>query len=799
MTDRTVPGLPDAGKLHPYNHRPGADDIVVDVIRPGDLVALTVTVRGATLEPPVTKGPKAARRPHSVVVAGPTASLVVDMPFQHAHEEASYESGGTPKLDPMHPDREPTTTTPSVVLPAHPPVQYRPARGSRLVFTLAEGERIDLTSAGILGRLPGSRPPCTRAVRPRAGGPRPTSCRPGSSSSTRSSSSRCSAASSRSCAPTTCSSPAAAAPAPWCPTPARSAASRRWPPTTGSSRSTPAAAASASGAASTPPRSPDGSATSSAAASGKGSSSAEAPTAARRPWTRRPSRPLPAAGLAHLGGPLGPRRRTRAGQGRPGHLELWHTRLDTGRRTDEDLLWPGNPADAESRVIRAVWARDRDDVSPFVWRDPGADRGDTDPLGPDTVTSTTTPTNPFLGSLDRADRHRLVRQTAEVWPASGRKRIDPVPVGADKLWLTALGAWLDLHGHWDTKPYSDELIASILAWDHIATAGRDQYVRVVYPGYLFPLGQPTVRVKLTQRSIRPQDHPTAGLVQRQFLVVIDPFRDHTAVHGFPFLSTRIGPGATPALDPPGDDPVTGLSPSEAFWPRVGGKTFAWKVDGIDRDGRPQTHPMPMVWVAEHVGPAAQLRALEKAYAEDPRRVIDLGGQHVAFAPAGPDGDARVETRALRVLGTARKGGSSPRMSTADVVLPAAQAVAGTGATRITYFPEYRAKGFTPGNAGRVWASTLLPGLDTSAEYKDDLATTGPARDEPQELPRIGFGGAPGDVGSDQAGGFVQPNLTIAGLSQSRGRWATSRPSRAARSTPPPSSVPPCPSSSASSS
>ena len=39
MTNRTVPGLPDAGKLHPYNHRDGDDDIVVDVIRPGDLVA----------------------------------------------------------------------------------------------------------------------------------------------------------------------------------------------------------------------------------------------------------------------------------------------------------------------------------------------------------------------------------------------------------------------------------------------------------------------------------------------------------------------------------------------------------------------------------------------------------------------------------------------------------------------------------------------------------------------------------------------------------------------------------------
>ena len=39
---------------------------------------------------------------------------------------------------------------------------------------------------------------------------------------------------------------------------------------------------------------------------------------------------------------------------------------------------------------------------------------------------------------------------------------------------------------------------------------------------------------------------------------------------------------------------------------------------------------------------------------------------------------------------------------------------------------------------------------------------------PQPLPRIGFGGDPGDVGSDKAGGFVQPNLSIAGLSLAHG-------------------------------
>ncbi|QKE84417.1 hypothetical protein [Arthrobacter sp. NEB 688] len=767
MSHRTVPGLPDAGKLHPYDHRPREDDLVVDLVRPQDLVALTVTVRGATLEPPADPGAEGA---HAVVVAGPDATLVVDLPFQHAHEEASYEASAAPQPDPMHPDRTPPAPpATTVVLAAGRPARYRPARGSRLVFRLPEGGRIPHTTAGILGALPW----LDAVLHPRGAAP------------------------GRRPAPYQLPSgrlrldPALELPLPGGVfavlgaegvTIMRRGSAGTVVPDENTVRGRTALAANdrlVAGYARTHgirlvrglDRAVLGGRVGelldpSARGLGvfrRGTYSRRAnpdETSIEAPFRLQVS-PTSEGHWVHAATPV------TAGDA-TGHVELWHTRLDTGARTEADLLRPGRPADAETRVVRAVWARDRDDHPVSVWRDPGADDADTKPLGPDTVTSAGASADPFLGSLDRADRHRLVRQTAEVWPGSGRRRIDPVPVGADRLWLTALGAWLDLHGHWDTQPYSEQGIASVLAWDHVATAGRDQYVRVVYPGYLFPLGQPTVRVKLTQRSIRPQADPRAGLVQRQFLVVIDPHRDHTAVHGLPWTSTRIAPGATPALDPPGDDTIPGLTASQAFWPRVVGQTFSWRVDGVDRDGRPQSQPVPMVWVAEHVRAAADLRALEKGYAQDARRIIDLGGQHVAFAPAGHEGDSRVETRTLRLLGTARQGGSTPRMSTADVVLPAAQAVAGTGATRITYFPEYRTRGFTPGNAGRVWASTLLPGLDSTAEYRDDLATTGPALDEPQELPRIGFGGAPGDTGSDRAGGFVQPNLTVAGLSQVRG-------------------------------
>ena len=463
----------------------------------------------------------------------------------------------------------------------------------------------------------------------------------------------------------------------------------------------------------------------------------------------------------------------------PGHVELWHTRLDTGTRTEDDLLRPSRPADDETRVIRAVWARDRDDLATSDWQDGEVDVGG-GLLSPDDIKTTGATTDPFLGSLDRADRHRLVRQTTEAWLGGKTTRTTPGPVGADKLWLTALGAWLDLHGQWDTMPYSERGLASILAWDHVATGGRDQFVRVVYPGYLFPLGQPTVRVKITERSIRPQTNPTAGLFQRQFLVVIDPVREHS-IPGFFLTRSVIGPRVTPPLDPPGDDPIAGLGSDEAFWPRVGGKPFSFRVDGTDHDGRPAAFPAPLIWVAEQVGAPAKnsaaaraaaakkLADLEAGYRASTRRVIDLGGQAVAFVPKDATGDARLETRQVRLLGKAAQGRSVPRLSSADVVLPAAQAIAGSGPTRITYYAPYRASGFTgrqhrPGVGGLAHPGRRRPTPTTGRTSRTD----GAAPDVAQALPGIAFGGGGGAVPSDQAGGFVQPNLSIAGLSMKQG-------------------------------
>lgn len=782
MTNRTVPDSPDAGKLHPYNHEARDGDIVVDVIRPSDLVAITVTARGATLDPPGGGGAA-----ESTILAGDDARLYVDFPFQHLLEQASYEISDPSKLpDPMHPETTPPKPMPTVVVaPASEPARLRASRGSRLVFALPPGTRIPFSSAGILGAIPW----LDAVLHPRgqAPGVRPPRYNP---------------------------------PAgiridilPDLPYVLQGGLIAHVSDAGVVISKQPAAEARAQLSGLLARRQLDLNARIVAdaiarrgATLGRGVKAGDIvgpigdlldpgrvpPIRFPRPVYSRKATLDETAIEAPFRLQISPtsqghwvhRTAPQAAGDAVGNVELWHTRLDTGTRTPDDLGRLSTPADDQTRVVRAVWTRDRDDLTDAQWRDPLADQ---DPKPGATSLPVLSPDqlnplppfvdqffDPFLASLDRSDRHRLVRQTSESWPGARRTTIAPTPVGAEKLWLTALGAWMEFHGQWTTGPYSDAELASILAWDHIATGGRDQWVRVVYPGYLYPTGQPTVRVKLTERSIRPQTKPTAGLYQRQFLIVIDPVRTHGGFR-LPFIETTLSPLVTPNLDPPAPTGAPGLGATDAFWPTVGGKPFSFRVDAEDREGRLTPFPAPLLWVAEHVKGKAQLSAIDALYATSPYRVIDMKGQTVAFTPkqATTDsdaGDARVETQVVRLRGTARPKGSDPWMSSADVVLPAAQALAGTGPTTITYFADYRENGYTAQNPGRVWAATVLGEITGLPAYKDVIQLDGATevQDPVTPLPKVGFGGDPGDVGSDKAGGFIQPNLTVAGISTKQG-------------------------------
>ena len=71
---------------------------------------------------------------------------------------------------------------------------------------------------------------------------------------------------------------------------------------------------------------------------------------------------------------------------------------------------------------------------------------------------------------------QVSRQTRGGDPANA-----PTPLEVSSLQLSSLGAWFDWKQSW-------EFGKGIAAYRHQAFMGRDGYVRVAYPGILFPFG-----------------------------------------------------------------------------------------------------------------------------------------------------------------------------------------------------------------------------------------------------------------------------------------------------------------------
>lgn len=256
-------------------------------------------------------------------------------------------------------------------------------------------------------------------------------------------------------------------------------------------------------------------------------------------------------------------------------VELWHTRLGVRKVDPEDGTVTIDESRHSQRAIRAIWARDKAALGPDVDA----------PMGE----------SPFRMSLNPRDRVVLVRQTADP------KVAPPVPVDVDKLYLSSLGSYLDLRGRWpNIIPYTQAGLQSILAWDHEAPMGRDQYARVVYPGYFFPTGHRCALVKVTERRIPDANNPNAYLFQRKFVAISQPVKTYDD-RRMPFRQITIKPLVTPDIrDPllPGTPDAPQME--ELFWPVVGNGKFYFTLDCIDWDGKPVPLQAPLLFVAAHL-------------------------------------------------------------------------------------------------------------------------------------------------------------------------------------------------------
>jgi hypothetical protein len=405
-------------------------------------------------------------------------------------------------------------------------------------------------------------------------------------------------------------------------------------------------------------------------------------------------------------------------------VELWHSRLGV-RRVAADGTVTIDERDDPQRAIRAIWARDM---------------GGAVPAATDDVT-------PFRTSLTGQDRTTLVIESADPTITT------PQPVDAKRLYLSSQGAWLDLHGSWEQKPYAQAHVRPIDSWDHIAPMGRDQYVKVTYPGYLFPFGHRCSLIKVTERRIDAGGAPIAYLYQRFFIVVRQPTHYYADLD-MPFTQVTLRPIVTPNLDDPGTPGTKNvIQGADLFWPTVGGDKFEYTLDCLDQDGRRVLLQAPLLFVGAILGRNASEKNLIRTSYTTPDsgttpRGIPTSGQSVALAESAKPGDTAFETGTLRFTGDPGNPGdldSAPHLSSAVVVVPAMKRLAPqSDPVDLHYAKPYLASGFTGANAG---PQVFL-----------ELATMSP----------ISFGdGSPGAT-TEKSGGFLQPNLPVRGLSRALG-------------------------------
>lgn len=396
--------------------------------------------------------------------------------------------------------------------------------------------------------------------------------------------------------------------------------------------------------------------------------------------------------------------------------ELWHTRLGS------------HLPDADPNV-RAVWSPD---YLPGKLQPPSDE--------------------PFRMPMDGRDRNEIVHLTSNYYLPS----FIPTPVKTENIMLSTLGAWLRLQGDWDPPSLGPNLGSLTIAqWRHIATMGRDHYVRILRVGYLFPFGHRAVLVEVTERKFRFRSNVqtpghVAYLFKRMFIMVRQPTRSYSH-RETPFRTVTLRTRITPNLQEPThpDSSVLGLG-KEGFWPRApadGGFTdFPFHIVATDWEGRELEFNTPLIFVSKNIDELPKIADLVAHYNGLPvsgsRRQRNFGGQALAFAPFVKRGDTSLETSTVS-FSAIHKTNQTPHfwlgMARAQVDIPAVKNLTGKQApSTIEWEPTYTgASGSSLGNKGQVFARIL--------------------------------GSSPLEFGSsEKTGGLVAPDLDITGLSRSLG-------------------------------
>jgi len=254
------------------------------------------------------------------------------------------------------------------------------------------------------------------------------------------------------------------------------------------------------------------------------------------------------------------------------------------------------------------------------------------------------------------------------------------------------------------------VLLNLSEWSHIATLGRDHYVRIVYEGFLYPLGHRAALIKITERRIvdDPERGTLAHLYQRMFIVVRQPLRNfadpEVSAHledggrGLPFQSIRLTTLITPDIADPN---LTKIVPTgSAFWVRLGSGASAadnFKFHGIAEDigDNPIDFSCALVFVPNSaitasdgkspVGfEASGIPGIKAEYDKaGEARLCAVPGQKLTLAEGENPDNKTLVTHGLYFTTHAapvnkRFGGFLPRLFKATVQVPAIDLLVGSG-------------------------------------------------------------------------------------------------------------------------
>ncbi|TLM82331.1 MAG: hypothetical protein FDZ75_07630, partial [Actinobacteria bacterium] len=266
------------------------------------------------------------------------------------------------------------------------------------------------------------------------------------------------------------------------------------------------------------------------------------------------------------------------------------------------------------------------------------------------------PTFPFIKVV--ANDVGGIKERWSVVDLSGRYHDNPINVNS--LMLTSMGAWLDSKGSWDTDVLATQpgvsISTELLQWEHRATMGRDQYVKIVKFGRVYPFGHKAVEITITERKVKP-GFPFAFLEQEKFIMIRQPVLDYSLEssvmkRNLPFKRVELRTLNTPPIT----GTVVGSAPiADAYWIKVAasGQDFPWAVVATDWDGSEVKFTTPLIFVRGFVAgaydevPYTNAKPVLDSCATAMAKVaVSMGGQKIAWAKSPGSDPLKSQARVL---------------------------------------------------------------------------------------------------------------------------------------------------------